>query len=114
MTPREFGFVFDSYNEKNIEQAQLSWEQTRFILYYQYISFPKKGRNPSYNTFKAKHLPFPWDRVNKEETEEVVTLESLQDAGLSPKDWASKIKNLQSTNKVVSNEELTKTQAKLK
>ncbi len=62
-------------------------------IYYTYLTIPKKV-NPSYSTFKTKHLPFPWDRNNTNEEEEFDTMSSEKEQPLSPNEWADRIKNL--------------------
>jgi len=61
------------------------------IVYYQYCSIPKKGRNPSFAKFKTEHIPFYWDKINKEE----YNIDGMNEAeGLTPQDWAERIAKL--------------------
>lgn len=92
MTPREFHFCYDAWANVRKDDYQSTWEQTRMIIYYQYCSYPKKGQNPTYTRFKAQHLPFPWDRINKRELDDDILEEEPQ--GLTPNDWLKRIENI--------------------
>ena len=94
LTPIEFSFISDSYYSKQEEVYQSSWEQTRMQVYYQYLAFPKKGRNPSYQRFKVQHLPFPWDKVAIDIDEEFQTMGEIIDQPITPNEWADRIKNM--------------------
>jgi len=92
LTPREFFFVYDAYQKTYEQDYQTSWEQTRIQIYYQYCSYPKKGMNPSYTTFKARHFPFSWDKVSIDEANDV----THENRGLTPDDWIKRIAKIQS------------------
>lgn len=72
------------------ETFQTSWEQTRIQIYYQFCSYPKKGRNPSFAKFKQEHLPFYWDKISshteEEETEDKVVF--------SADDWMKRLEQI--------------------
>lgn len=70
------------------------------IVYYQYCSFPKKGRNPSYQKFKIQHLPFPWDKISRSEDDEItIDREKKQEEMISPNEWLERIKTMKETGK---------------
>ena len=91
MTPKEFHFVFEAWQNDREYHIQSDWEQTRMIIYYQYCSIAKKGRNPSYQKFKLDHIPFPWDRINKKEVE---LDEEPTEQPVSPAEWMERITKL--------------------
>jgi len=92
LTPREFHFCYEAFQNNKEDSYRSQWEQTRMIVYYQYCSYPKKGQNPSYHKFKAQHLPFPWDLINKNIEDEDLMVEDAQ--GLTPSDWLERISKL--------------------
>lgn len=85
LTPEEFGYIFKAWNSRREEDFQSSWNQTRILSYYIYCSYPKRGRNPSFNKFKKEHLPYSWDRIasdpdeNERDPEEVLTINQWKD-----------------------------------
>jgi hypothetical protein len=91
LTPKEFHFVFSAWQDQRESVVQTSWEQTRMLLYYQYCSWPKKNKNPTYTRFKLEHIPFPWDMINKETVDED---EEPKEQPISPDQWLDIISNL--------------------
>ena len=60
--------------------------------------------NPSYNKFKADHLPFTWDVVNKHTLDNIEGLDTEQP--ISPDEWLERISKLKPKGKTVSADEL--------
>lgn len=71
------------------------WEQTRMLAFYQYIGIPKKNKNPSYQRFKLQHLPFPWDSITKELSDEEIAAIENQNV-MSGEEWMDRIRRMQS------------------
>ena len=100
MTPKEFHFVFDAWEESRNYMIETSWEQTRLLLYYQYCGIPKKNKNPSFQRFKAEHLPFTWDKINKE------TIDAEYEQPISPNEWLDRISKMRPAGGVSKPEEI--------
>lgn len=89
MTPKEFHFVFEAWQDSRNYLMETSWEQTRLLAYYHYCAIPKKKNNPSYHEFKLKHLPFSWDIISNEDLDEELTEQPIK-----PDEWAERISRM--------------------
>jgi len=91
LTPKEFHFCYKAWQDTRDDDYKTGWEQTRMVVFYQYLTIPKKGRNPSFQKFKLDHLPFPWDRVSRHVDEDLMVEEPQ---GLTPQDWLERISKM--------------------
>ena len=55
ITPEEFSYIYNAYNEKQQELYKDNWERMRMLAYIGIQPYAKKGLTPH------KLLPFSWD-----------------------------------------------------
>ena len=55
ITPEEFGYIYNAYNEQQQEQYKDNWERMRMLAYICIQPYAKKGLTVH------KLLPFLWD-----------------------------------------------------
>jgi len=82
LTPIEVDYVIKAYIEIIESQTQLSWEQVRTQIYYNYLLTPSKKRKVSYQIFKKDYLPFSFDKDEKRSEENIIddeAFDSIQD-----------------------------------
>ena len=78
---RQFFNISKGYKQKQLEAAQLSWEQTRAIMYAVHLSTPtdKKRKKVSIQEF----MPFEWEqkqqKVKSRTPEEIKALHKKWD-----------------------------------
>ena len=59
VTPEEFGYIYNAYNEQQQEQYKDNWERMRMLAYICIQPYAKKGLTPH------KLLPLQWDNEDK-------------------------------------------------
>ncbi len=75
-TPIEIDYALKAYYESKAQEAQLTWEQTRTQIYFNYLMTPSHKRKVSYSSFKKEFLPFGFD-IENEEPKQVITDEDF-------------------------------------
>lgn len=75
-TPIEIDYALKAYTENKIEEARLSWEQTRIHIYFHYLLTSSKRRKVSYETFKKDYIALNFDK--KEITTDVLNDEQFE------------------------------------
>lgn len=75
LTAAEFNNILQGYNKKVLRDYRTGWEQTRVIVYYNYLMTPTKGSKKDIGTI----FPLLWDSEHPEIVNEIMTNKASAD-----------------------------------